>query len=101
MKSKSPSWLTISLLAIAAFAIFGLGGCGAAALVPDSVPVDTAKGLGYTNIQVSNRAYAFSTFSGCGKGDIVKWNVSGTNPAGQQTKFTVCAGLFKGGTPRF
>ncbi len=91
-----PIWASISLFVVVILSWFGAG-----ALVPDSVATDTAKGLGYTSIEVSDRSYAFSVFSGCGKGDIIKWNVSGTNPAGQHTSFTVCAGLFKGGTPRF
>lgn len=68
--------------------------------VSSSVAENTAKGLGYTDIQVSDRSFVLP-FSKCGKGDTVKWDVTGTNPAGQRTKFTVCAGLFKGGTPRF
>ena len=73
---------------------------GAISLIPDSVAQDTAKGLGYSNIDVHNR-FPVLPFSKCGKGDIVQWDVSGTNSAGQRINFTVCAGLFKGGTPRF
>lgn len=73
---------------------------GAVSLIPESVAQDAAKGLGYTNIEVRNR-FPVLPFSKCGEGDIVQWDVSGTNPSGQRIDFTVCAGLFKGGTPRF
>lgn len=72
----------------------------AGASVSSSVPENTAKGLGYTDIKVSGRSYALP-FGKCGEDDIVKWDVMGTNPLGQHIAFTVCAGPFKGGTPRF
>ena len=96
VKNELPLWVPVGLLVA-----FVLGWFGAGALVSDSNALDTAKGLGYTNIEVSDRSYAFPVFSGCAKGDMIKWRVSGTNPAGQHTEFTVCAGLFKEATPRF
>lgn len=88
------AWLAVAVVGIIAW--FGL-----ASTVPDSKAYDAAKGLGYTDVHVSDRSFAFSVFGGCDKGDVVKWQVSGTNPAGQHVNFTVCAGYFKGGTPRF
>ena len=68
--------------------------------VPESDAQDAAESLGYTDVHVLNRSYALP-FTGCGKGDIIKWTVSGVNSTGKHTTFTVCAGLFKGATPRF
>lgn len=88
------------LVSFAGFALVVLAWLGSGMLIPDTVPHDTADGLGYSNVEVSDRSYAIF-FSECGKGDIIKWEVTGTNPAGKQGTFTVCAGLFKGGTARF
>lgn len=70
-------------------------------LIPESVAYKTAEGLGYTNVKVVNRQFLFVQLTGCGRDDSVQFTVSGTNPNGDQQQFDVCAGLFKGGTPRF
>lgn len=95
MNNRVPIWVYLGLF-LGAVGVW----LGAQALRPDSVAQDTAKGLGYSHIAVHDRSAALP-FSKCGKGDVVQWKVSGINPAGQPTEFTVCAGLFKGGTPRF
>lgn len=95
MKKEMPIGMSLALLATIIAAWFGAG-----TFIPDSVAQDTAKGLGYTSVEVSDRSYALP-FSKCGKGDIIQWKVSGNNSAGQHVEFTVCGGLFKGGTPRF
>jgi hypothetical protein len=70
-------------------------------LIPESVAYNAAEGIGFTHVKVVSREWLFIQFTGCDQNDSVKFTVSGTNPAGKQQTFFVCAGLFKGGTPRF
>jgi hypothetical protein len=70
-------------------------------LIPESVAYNTAEGIGFTNVEVTSRDWILIQFAGCDKSDSVKFTVTGTNPAGEEQTFYVCAGLFKGGTPRF
>ncbi|HEY8992228.1 MAG TPA: hypothetical protein VIM37_00065 [Candidatus Microsaccharimonas sp.] len=76
-------------------------GCIIPQLIPESVAYNTAEGLGFTNVKVISRAWLFIQYTGCDTNDSVKFTVEGTNTAGKQQTFYVCAGLFKGGTPRF
>lgn len=67
----------------------------------DEVAYDTAEGLGYTNVEISERKNIDIGASICGAGDSVYWEVTGTNPSGDVQSFIVCAGINRGGTPRF
>jgi len=76
-------------------------GCIIPQLIPEGVAYNTAEGLGFTNVKVVSRDWIFIQFTGCDRTDSVKFTVVGTNSAGKQQTFYVCAGLFKAGTPRF
>ena len=89
--------IVIPLFVVGSIAI----ACITPQLIPESVAYSTAKGLGYTDVNVTDREWLFIQYTGCASDDSVKFTVLGTNPSGEQQMFYVCAGFFKGGTPRF
>jgi len=99
-RSDDGSWFYAFVAALGVIAVL-LVGVILPQFVPESVAYSTAEGLGYTDVEVVSRDWVLVTLTGCSQGDLVKFTVSGTNPAGDQQTFYVCAGLFKAGTPRF
>jgi len=69
--------------------------------ISEDVAYNVAEGLGYTDVEVTSKEIWFIQFNGCGESDQALFHVHGVNPAGNEDDFIVCAGIFKGGTPRF
>ena len=91
-RSDDGSWFYALVAALGVIAIL-VSGFILPQFVPESVAYSTAEGLGYTNVEVVSRDWLFVSLTGCSGGDLVKFTVSGTNPAGSKQTFYVCAGL--------
>lgn len=63
--------------------------------------VHAAEAMGYNDVKITDRHTVFPNFQGCGRDDLVKFDVSGVDQKGVERKFFVCDGLFKGATVRF
>ncbi|MBL8159267.1 hypothetical protein JNJ66_02315 [Candidatus Saccharibacteria bacterium] len=71
-----------------------------ARLVSEDGAVRAAEAFGYTNITVTDRDTFFVGLRGCGNDDLVKFDVTGTGPGGEQRELVVCTGMLKGATVR-
>lgn len=69
--------------------------------VSESKALSAAEGIGYQNVTVIDSSTWFPGLKGCGRDDLRIFYVRGIAPDGEERNFIVCAGLFKGGTPRF
>ena len=70
--------------------------------VSDSVAYRTAEGSGFTHVELLSREQPLApAWSGCSGSDLIKFTMSGINPAGDETVFTVCASPGGSGTIHF
>ncbi len=60
----------------------------------------TLEKSGFTEVQVKSRNIFFVGLQGCGKDDVVGFNASAINAAGDRVDIMTCHGFFKGGTIR-
>jgi hypothetical protein len=71
-------------------------------MVDDKAPVTAAmRTHGFTNVTIQDMSWFVVGFRGCQADEAAKFEVTATNPIGQQVSFLVCTGWpFKGGTIR-
>ena len=101
-RSFSFRWLTSGwLLYIVFFAAAITVEQGIAHNISKDGAVHAAEAMGYSDVKITDRHTFFPNFRGCGKDDMVKFDVTATDPKGVERKFFVCDGLFKGATVRF
>ena len=74
---------------------------GIAHIISERSAMRAAEAIGYTDVKVTDRHTFFPNFQGCGRDDMVKFDVTGIDPKGVTRKFFVCDGLLKGATVRF
>ncbi len=94
--SELPLWL-YGVLIVAFVVIQQLIAHG----ISENNAVRAAEGSGYTNVKVIDRHTIFPNFQGCGKEDMVMFDVTGTDAQGVEREMIVCDGLFKAATVRF
>lgn len=72
-----------------------------ASLVPEEKAVRTFEANGYSNVQITHKAWFAVGLRGCGQDDAVRFDAIATNSAGQRVDDVyVCASWLKGGTLR-
>ena len=62
--------------------------------------VQAVENLGYSNVRVTDRGYAWGVLGGCHEADLTKLTVTGTAPDGTVRTVEVCASLIGGYTVR-
>lgn len=72
----------------------------AGAMTDDTKPVNLMTKLGFSDIRILEKDSSFVFWKGCGNDDSALYKMQGVNPAGQTVTLDVCAGVFKGATPR-
>lgn len=73
-------------------------GCGA--LVDESSAITTAEDVGWSEVEVVDKAVFWIELRGCGRSDDARFTVEGINPKGELRRAYVCDGVLKGGTFR-
>lgn len=77
-------------------------GVGRGMLVDEQVAVDTMEAQGFTNVEVTDKAWFAVGLRGCGSDDTAKFEVTAINSNGQEVECLVCADWpLKGSTIRY
>lgn len=93
-------WQYVAMLLIVVIIVLGFSGIRAA-FVPESKAVRTLESNGYTDVQITHKAWLAVGLRGCGQDDSVRFDAIATNPAGERVdNVYVCASWLKGGTLR-
>lgn len=96
---KSHKWSWIQLGLAVAFLLFVTCVCGRFA--SENTANNLLQVSGFTNVKLVDKDPYFAGFKGCGKGDLVVFTYTATNPAGKKVNVKVCQGWpFKGATIR-
>ena len=75
---------------------------GRGMLVSEQTAIDTMETQGFTNVEVTDKAWFLVGFRGCGSDDAARFEVTAINPNGQEVDCIVCADWpFKGSTIRY
>lgn len=92
--------ISIIVIVFVIVIVFLIGGRGM--LVDEQVAIDTMEAQGFTNVEVTDKAWLFVGYRGCGSDDTTRFEVTATNSNGQQVDCLVCADWpFKGATIRY
>tara|TARA_B100000508_G_C11435908_1_gene266012 strand:+ start:956 stop:1234 length:279 start_codon:yes stop_codon:yes gene_type:complete len=76
-------------------------GFGRGALVGDAKVYTALENLGFTEIQVTDKAWFLVGMRGCSERDAAMFTATAVNPVGKRVTTTVCVGWpFKGATVR-
>lgn len=86
-------WLLIVILVM---------GCdaGIATLKGPGPALHLLQNEGFAHPKVVHRDIWYVPLRGCGRDDIVAYDIQAVNPRGQTVIMRVCEGIFKGATPR-
>lgn len=88
----------VLVVILGAAAITGLG---IGMFVDPRDAIRTLEAQGYSDVEITHRAWFLVGFRGCDKSDAARFTAKATNPAGRATEVYVCRGAwFKGGTIR-
>ena len=97
MKDSSFRLLTGLLIPIFALGIvFGIG----AMTVNEEGAANAATTMGFSQVEVQDSGFMFSSFRGCDGKDFSWYKVHAVNSNNQEVDLRVCRGLFKGYTVR-
>ena len=89
------------LIVVALLFVVVIGfGLGRGLFVGEDKAVRTLESAGYTEVEVTDKAWFAVGLRGCDKSDTVRFTVEAVNPAGQPVEVYVCASLLNGGTIR-
>ena len=82
-------------------AIIFLALAGSGLLVHERIASNALAIQGFSDIQITNRAWFLVGLRGCDEKDSVRFDATATNPLGKRVSLYVCSGwIFKGATIR-
>ena len=96
--SDNAAGIIVIVIVIAFVALAG----GRGMFVSEQVAIDTMETQGFTDVEVTGKAWLFVGLRGCGNDDAARFEVTATNSNGQRVDCLVCADWpFKGATIRY
>lgn len=99
MSSRSENlWQALFVVIFIAALLFTIFG---GFLVDEYKAVNTIKGIGFTDYEITGRDVVLVWLKGCSRDDQAQFSFTATNSQGQRITGYVCAGILKGGTLRF
>lgn len=96
MRNRSGILISIAALVLVLGGVWTFG----AITVSEPGAQRAAETMGFTEVQVANSGFMFTSWRGCDDKDYSWYKVNAVNPTGESVELTVCRGLFKGYTVR-
>jgi hypothetical protein len=90
---------------IGAFAAIAIFGSFVPGMLVDSgygeeKAIEFAEDQGYSDVHLTDKDIFLPEWKGCGKSDVVGYDLEATSARGSQVELIVCKGIFKGATLR-